>query len=149
MRARWGSGPVALLAGVASLAIAAWVATQIADLRAPLNVVAWFAGAIVVHDLVLFPVYSLAGRIALRLPRRALNHVRVPAVLSLLLLIVWFPLVLGLTPEGNYVRVAGEQPPDYLLRWLLFTAALFAGSGLLYLLRGGRRPCAAAPPRPE
>ncbi len=68
---------------------------------------------------------------------RAINHVRVPALLSALTLIVSFPLILGFG-DGRYER-ATTLSQDVYLGWLLLCAAMFAISGLLYALRARRR----------
>jgi hypothetical protein len=140
-RRAYGSGPLHLIAVVASLAVAGYAFLEIADRPAPLNFAVWFALAIVAHDLLAFPLYSLLGAIAGRalLPagdtgRIALNHLRVPALLSGLALIVWFPLILGLD-KGRFAAATGLSADPYLGRWLLLTAVLFAGSGLLLALR--------------
>jgi hypothetical protein len=52
-----------------------------------------------------------------------------------LLLVMFFPLVFRLG-ERTYRSATGLGPSPYLGRWLLVSAILFAGSGLLYL---GRR----------
>jgi hypothetical protein len=41
--------------------------------------------------------------------------------------------------EPAYRATSGETFDGYAARWLLATAALFAGSGLVYLLRRGSR----------
>ncbi len=64
----------------------------------------------------------------------ALNHLRVPAGLAGLMLLVWFPLILGLG-EDTYVELTGRSASGYLGRWLLLSGVLFAGSGLLYAIR--------------
>lgn len=92
----------------------------------------------------LFPVYAVLGAIAAaaivgggtrsRLRIAALNHLRVPALLSGLLLLVWFPLVAD-KGERSFMRVSGLSKDVYFGRWLLITAVLFGGSALLFLLR--------------
>ncbi|GAA1425126.1 hypothetical protein GCM10009601_31380 [Streptomyces thermospinosisporus] len=112
-----------------------------------LLVVLWFAGAAVLHDLVLAPLYLAADRALLATAgqrRRWVNHVRVPALLSGLLLLVWFPLITGRVSE-RYARFTALSADGYAARWLLVTAALFGGSALLYAVRvrrGRRRPAA-------
>ena len=39
--------------------------------------------------------------------------------------------------EAAYTRVSGVAWEGYAERWLLVSAALFAGSAVLYLLRSG------------
>ena len=62
---------------------------------------------------------------------------RVPALLSALLLIVFAPLIFRAdTPVRGDDRAA---PPDYLARWLLATAAMFLVSAFAYALSRRRQ----------
>jgi hypothetical protein len=144
-RREYGAGPVHLLAVLTSFAIAAYALWRVFDLvREPSRVGLWLIGAIVAHDLILFPVYALLGAIAAgaivpearrsRLRIAALNHVRAPALLAGLLLLVWFPLIAAKAPR-TFMRSAGQDVGVYLGRWLLVTAVLFAGSALLFAVR--------------
>jgi hypothetical protein len=140
-RHAYGAGALHLIAVIASLALAGYAFLEIAERPAPLNFAIWFALAIVAHDLLAFPLYSLLGAIAGRAllsagttGRVALNHVRVPALLSGLALVVWFPLILGLD-EAQFKAATGLSADPYLERWLLLTAVLFAGSGIALALR--------------
>lgn len=136
MRRRYGAGPLHLLLHLAVFAAVAWVATSVADARAATNIVAWFVVAIVAHDLLLLPFYSLIDRAELALaPRAAVNYVRVPLALSGLLLLLFAPAILGRN-EGSFANVAGVAPSGYLQRWLLVSAALFAASAVLYAVAG-------------
>jgi hypothetical protein len=146
-RARYGSGPLHLLAAIASFAIATYAFIEIAERPSPLGFALWFAGAIVAHDLIAFPLYSLLGLLAGRVAMRArgtragadaVNWVRVPALLSALAFVVWFPLILGLSSEA-YGAASGRSTDPYLERWLLLTAALFLGSGVLYAIKARMR----------
>lgn len=146
LRRAYGAGPLHLLAHAAAIAVAAFALSRILDPRYahPVNFAAWFLGGALVHDLVLLPLYSIAGLLAgvvvaddHRLPVRLVNHLRVPAVVSGILLLVFLPLVLG-DGRANYVRDSGHAPPDRLARWALITAGLFAGSGVLLILRRAR-----------
>jgi len=104
-RYEYGSGPLHALGLAASFALTGYAVLRIAGGPSPLSVLLWFVAAIVAHDLVLLPLYSSIDRIGARVLRPArspraispLNHVRVPALLSGLMLLVWFPLVLGLS----------------------------------------------------
>lgn len=58
-------------------------------------------------------------------------------VLSLLLLLVWFPLILR--RSAPYHQDTGLSDSVYLDRWLLITAGLFAASALTALLNTARR----------
>ena len=104
----------------------------------------WFGAAVVAHDLVLFPLYALADRSVTTLlrPRRRmpdrgvprvppLNYVRVPALGSGLMLLLFLP---GIIEQGrsSYAAATGQTQQPYLGRWLLLTAALFAVSAASY-----------------
>jgi hypothetical protein len=171
---RWyGDSPLHLLALLASFALAGYAVQAVAAADQWRGFAVWFAVAIVGHDLLLFPLYSLAdlsvrrllpraGRIGRRQARDAggaggagaragartagrqappvLNYLRVPAAFALLILLVWFPLILGLS-AGTYHRASGLSASPYLGRWLAVTGALFAGSAICYALalrRAGR-----------
>ena len=72
-----------------------------------------------------------------------INYIRVPAAFSLLLLLVWFPLILGLSAR-TYHRASGLVTSLYLGRWLAVTGVLFAASAASYALALRR---ASAPAR--
>ncbi|MCM2578468.1 hypothetical protein M1E25_14055 [Streptomyces sp. MTZ3.1] len=153
---RWyGEGTLHLLLMLSSFALAGYAGVRLLD-GDRLAIVIWFAGAALVHDLVLVPLYSLADRGlragAGRWPgaaagRRAdVNFVRVPAFLSGLLLLVWFPLITG--QVENYTPYTGLPADVFLPRWLLITAGLFAVSAVwltVELLRLRRRATKARP----
>jgi hypothetical protein len=129
---------VHLAAHLVAFALAGWAILQVVDVRRADNVLAWFLAAVVLHDLVLLPCYSALDRLATRAAGvRAINYVRVPAALSALLFMVWFPTILGLN-DASFGRVAGFTREGVLERWLLLSAALFAASALLWLGRGRR-----------
>jgi hypothetical protein len=144
LRSRYGEGPLHLLAVVASFAIVAYAFGEIVERPGALSFVVWFGGAVIAHDLIAFPLYSLFGLVAGRTAgdhtRAAINYVRVPALLSAFAFVVWFPFILGLSGE-EYEAASGLSADPFLGRWLLLTAALFAGSGVAYavtLRRGAR-----------
>jgi uncharacterized membrane protein len=138
---RYGSSPLHLLAHLALLPLCGWALVQVFSVsssRAAVGVAIWLAAAAVLHDLVLLPLYS-AGDVAERHAlRQAVNYVRVPAGLSLLMLLVFWGTIAG-KGEPAYRAVSGRTYDGYALRWLLVTAALFAGSAVIYLLRRGSR----------
>jgi hypothetical protein len=169
-RYEYGAGPLHLLAVLSALGVTGYVALRVLGgaVGAPLSFLIWFGGAIVVHDLVLFPLYSLADRVSLRAAglrpsppggadRRppgqarvgspaaviALNHVRVPAALAGLMLLLWFPLILGLA-EPTYIEAAGMSTDGYGERWLLLSGAMFGLSGLVLAVRLARLRAAGA-----
>jgi hypothetical protein len=103
------------------------------------GVALWWVGAALLHDLVLLPLYAGADRaVAHGLGATGQWHrtmyVRVPAALSGLLLLVWFPLISGRV-EARYRSATGRSADAFLAHWLLITAALFGGSALLLALR--------------
>lgn len=127
----YGEGPLQLLLLAATFCLAGYAGVRLLD-GDTVGVLLWFAGSAVLHDLVLLPVYAGADR-ALRAAlgsRPALvNFVRVPAFLSGLLLLIWFPLISRRT-ERRYEAAAGASPDVYFGNWLLITGALFALSAL-------------------
>ncbi|TVZ94261.1 hypothetical protein [Streptomyces sp. PTD9-10] len=99
------------------------------------GVALWVVGAALLHDLVLLPLYSVADRAVVHgldaAGRRAwVMYVRVPAALSGLLLLVWFPLISDRVAV-RYRLATGQSADVFLGRWLLITALLFGGSALL------------------
>ncbi|MGW3146075.1 hypothetical protein ACWDG1_15600 [Streptomyces sp. NPDC001177] len=118
-----------------------------------LGVALWFVGAALLHDLVLLPLYSSADRAVVRGlaatgRREWAMYVRVPAALSLLLLLIWFPLISGQV-DSSYQLAAGLSTDGFLARWLLITAVLFGGSALLLALRLRRAAKHRSPEPPE
>lgn len=135
-RRAYGESPLQLLLLLASFALAGYAGVRLlADDW--LAVAAWFVGAALLHDLVLLPLYAIADRAVQRAlggcRRDLINFIRVPAALSGLLLLVWFPLIARTVPR--YESATGLPAGVFLTRWLLVTAALFAGSALWLLLR--------------
>jgi hypothetical protein len=131
---RYGASPAHLLAHLALLPLAGWALLTVLDFRAASNVVLWLVAAVILHDLVLLPAYSTLDRLGQVTFRGAINYVRVPLGLSLLMLLVFWGTIRE-KGEGAFRRVSGLEYEGYLARWLLVSAALFAVSGALYLLR--------------
>jgi hypothetical protein len=147
-RSLYGTGPLHLVAVIASFAIAGYAVAKIAGSDSRWDIALWFIGAVALHDLVLFPLYTLLDRIAAgRRPRAAVNFVRVPALISALLLSVSLGLVFQIEP-GAYEAASGLRPEPYLERWLGVTAVLFLASGLLYGVRARRAGVRSPPPPP-
>ncbi|CAM5714309.1 Lipoprotein OS=Streptomyces aurantiogriseus OX=66870 GN=GCM10010251_01880 PE=4 SV=1 [Streptomyces aurantiogriseus] len=130
--------PFQLLLLAASFALAGYAGVRLlADDW--FGVAVWFVGAALLHDLVLLPLYAVADRavvqgIGAAGHREWAMYVRVPAALSGLLLLVWFPLISGMV-DRRYRLGTGLSPEGFLARWLLITAVLFGGSALLLALR--------------
>ena len=137
----YGAGPLNLLTMVGCFALAGYAAAELLPNNA-IGIPVWFIGAVIGHDLFLFPLYTLADRSAGAVLRHraqklravpVINYVRVPAVLSGLLLLVWFPLVFRL-PTG--FPSATTLPLDpYLWHWLAVTGVLFLISAVAFALR--------------
>jgi hypothetical protein len=159
-RRAYGAGPLHLLALVASLlvagaAVAGWFHNPASI---TIRILVWFLGAIIGHDLILLPLYSLFDRIAFgamrgrgscgEAPARASawNYVRVPALLSGLLLLVFFPQILRLG-EPTFRTASGLTQDVYLARYLLACGALFALAGLAYAVRLARTSRRLGPSR--
>jgi hypothetical protein len=104
----------------------------------PPAILVWLVGGALLHDLVFLPLYSLADRAIRAVGGRAVNYVRVPAVISGVLLLVYFPLILSEAPAA-YERNTGRPPPDYLARWLAITGGLFAASAAVWAVRAIRQ----------
>ena len=145
-RARYGAPPLHLLALVACFAVAGYAVLKWFDAPQVIRLFVWFAGAVIAHDLILYPLYALVDRgLVSTLPVRAVNYIRVPAMLAGLLLLVWWPLITG-HPQAQYRAATAMSTSPYLGRYLLVVAVLFGGSALLYatrLVRASRNP---APP---
>ena len=135
-----------MLGHLVAFGLCGYALAQIVGGGAWVNFVAWFAGAAALHDLVFLPLYSLLDRVHLGFHLRlggnprvpVVNHIRAPALISGLLLLVYFPLILG-NAGPEYYRATGHHLHGYLRNWLLITAALFAGSGVVYAIRVWRR----------
>lgn len=145
LRTLYGTTPLHLVAVLASFALALYAAVKVVDATTNWwKILIWFLAAVALHDFVLFPLYTALDRIAGgRRLGRAVDHVRVPALLSALFLLISLPLVLQLAPD-TYANATGLRPTPYLERWLLVTAALFIASGVLYALRARRSTPAEA-----
>ncbi|MDI5967836.1 hypothetical protein POF50_000455 [Streptomyces sp. SL13] len=112
-----------------------------------LSVLEWVVGAAILHDVVLVPLYGgadwllhkgvRAGKPLSRSRLAVVNHLRVPAFLSLLTLLVYWPSI-SRNAGTNYRRATGLSPDVFWPRWLLVTAVLFAASAALLALRAHR-----------
>ena len=139
---RWyGASPLHLLALLGCFALAGYAAARLVPSR-PVGVAVWFLGAVAGHDLLLMPLYTLADRSAMAVIRHCpprlpsvpwINYLRVPAGLSALLLLVWFPLILRL--HTSYRASTTLSPDPYLGHWLAVTGALFLLSAAMMALR--------------
>ncbi|MFE3560531.1 hypothetical protein ACFXKW_37635 [Streptomyces sp. NPDC059193] len=153
----YGSSPLHLLLVLSSFALTLYAGVRLLD-GDTIGVLVWFVGAALLHDLVLLPLYTLTDRAAQAAlgvrghaahgdrPSPAsgrINYVRVPAFISGVLLLTWFPLILG--QVGHYTAYTGLPDDVFLGRWLLITAVLFGLSALWLLVR----MWSSRPPRPK
>lgn len=92
----------------------------------------WFAGCVIAHDLLLYPLYALADRGFARLS--AVNYLRIPLLGAGLTFLLFFP---GIVRDGAaaYEAATGLTQQPFLGRWLLLVAAMFAVSALTYATR--------------
>lgn len=103
------------------------------------GVVQWAVGAALVHDLVAVPLYGGADWLLHRAVRAGrprspyriavVNHIRVPAFVSLVLLLVYWPLV-SMDSGAQYRSATLLDPGVFRTRWLVITGVLFGLSGL-------------------
>jgi hypothetical protein len=144
----YGSHPLHLLIMLAGFALLGYIVATIKPqtLWNPQvwwqSIAVWFVAAVILHDLVLFPLYALADRLltvpAERRTRqqdvRALNYIRVPALGSALTLLVFLP---GIIEQGafTYQAATGQTQEPFLGRWLLLCAAMFSVSAAIYAIR--------------
>ncbi len=144
LRAAYGAGPLHLLSGLAALALSGYAVLELFHSAKPLEIAEWLVAAIVIHDLVLLPTYSVLGGLAHRglgvgRPGRqerldALNHLRIAVFFVVLPLLIWAPLIFGLAND-RYLHNTGRTTDIYLGRWLLYTGGVCVGSALLYVVR--------------
>lgn len=147
LRESYGAGPLHVIAALAMTAICSYGLVRIAGTPNALGIFVWLGAAVILHDAIAFPLYSVLSRIAFgragasenRQVVAAVNHLRVPLFLSGILFIVWFPGILGLNSD-RYEGNSGLSSDGFLERWLLLSAAIFVCSGVVYALRmrGGR-----------
>lgn len=143
LQRRYGASWWHLATVLACLVATAYVVSRVASSPALFRIVVWFLGVAVVWDLVLGPALALADRVLRAVTPRLrgvspLNFVRVPALVSLLLLLLWAPLVLRRS-EAVYESKTGLPVEPFLYRWLGVTAVLFAVSGALLAVAVLRR----------
>ena len=147
-RRRYGASSLHLLAHLVGFAIAAVALDRIFSGGDVKELLLWYLGFVIAHDLIFVPAYTGIDRLfravitRLPLPSPSLvpliNHVRAPALISGLLLLIYFPLI-SRQSDGQYFALSGHHlTTHYLRNWLLITAALFLGSGLIYGARVAR-----------
>lgn len=114
------------------------------------SIAVWFAVAVIGHDLILFPLYTLADRLlprprgprahcdgGPRSPSRRIpltNYLRMPTTAAGLLLVMFLP---GIIKQGapTYHAATGLTQAPYLSRWLLLTATFYLASAIWYAVK--------------
>jgi hypothetical protein len=145
----YGENPLHLLAMLGCFALVGYVVSFVYEDPSVPALLIWFVGAVIAHDLVLYPLYALADRplvFARRARRRdpdrrpprvpAINHVRAPVLGSLVLGLIYLPTI---TRHGEDALrfTSGLDAAGIFRHWLLITAALFLGSAVIYAVRLG------------
>lgn len=139
---RWyGANPPHLLALLGCFALAGYAAFQLVPSR-PAAVAVWFAGTVLGHDLILMPLYSIADQSVVAAIRHRtpslpavpwINYLPLPAGLSALLILAWFPLILRL--GTRYQESTTLSPGPFLWHWLAATGTLFLLPATAYAAR--------------
>jgi hypothetical protein len=144
---RWyGASPLHLLTMVACFALAGFAVVELLPNNF-IGIPVWLVGAVIGHDLILMPLYTLADRSAMAVFRHRppqlpavpwINYLRVPTALSGMLLLIWFPLIFRLPTRFPDTTTLSLDP--YLWHWLAVTGALFllSAAGFALRVRRGR-----------
>jgi hypothetical protein len=158
----YGSNPFHLLLLLAMAALAGFAVLHWLHAPTPVRLLVWFAAAVIAHDLIAFPIYTgvdhlliraVAGKdpgpVISRWRRAGINHLRVPTMISVLLLIMWYPIILKRS-DGPYFHASGQHQDRGLTNWLLVVAILYGTSLVIFLGRlayaAGRSRSDASPP---
>jgi hypothetical protein len=137
----YGGPAWSLLILLGCLAVTGYVAEKILSGPMALRIFVWFAAAAVLHDFVLFPAYSAIDRLVSATQRKpdsgrqpVINYFRIPAALSLLLLLIYLPTILG-RGSATFHAASGLGQTNVFLRWILLSLSFFAVSGAVFAAR--------------
>lgn len=132
---------------LACFTLTGWIVLRLAGEATAIRMLIWFLAAVASHDLVLFPLYTIAYRTLARAVRigaagqrrsaarlAVVNHIRIPVLGSALLFLVYLPGILRLG-DGAFTAATGLTQEPYLTRWLQLTVAMLAVSALLLAAR--------------
>ncbi|MFB7421430.1 hypothetical protein ACFC18_29420 [Streptomyces sp. NPDC056121] len=162
-RTVYGASPLHLLLVLCSFALTGYAGVRLLSDGEPWRIVIWFVGAALLHDLVLLPLYTVTDRAAQTVlgERREpvdsggaatthpsqgwINYIRVPVFLSGVLLLTYFPLILGRVSH-RFTLYTTLSADVFLGRWLLITAVFFALSAVALLIRMRRSRSRKQPP---
>lgn len=144
-RRLYGEDPRHLLAVLGCFLLAGYAVSFVVPGPLARSLGLWFAGCVIGHDLVAYPLYALADRALLALrrvrppsrrvaPVPVLNHVRVPALGSAVLGLIYLP-TLSLRGDPAFTFASGHPMTGQLGHWLLITGGLFLGSAVIWCLR--------------
>ncbi len=151
-RSFYGAGPLHLIGLLLALALTAYTLSVIgiSALWDPevwwQSILVWFLGAVIVHDLILFPLYAAADRVLSRVVRSpsrtqqerrgvpALNYLRISLMAVALMFVVFYPGILGQGAD-SYLRATGQTQDPFLARWLLLSAIIFGVAAAAYAIR--------------
>jgi hypothetical protein len=137
-RRRYGAHPAHLAVLLAGFAVASLALKVLLGFRTR-DVGQWFVGSAVLHDAALVPTYIGLDATLVALWRRHpgrvpwLNHVRIPAAFSGMLLLIWAPEIAR--KATFFHHQTGRSTDAYLAHWLFVTAVVFGASALAYLIR--------------
>jgi hypothetical protein len=144
---RWyGAGPLHLLTMLGCFALAGYATAELLPNNA-VGIPIWFVGTVIGHDVILMPMYTVADRSVMAVFRHRrpqlpavpwINYLRVPAALSGMLLLIWFPLIFRLPRRFTVTTTLSLDP--FLWHWLAVTGTLFllSATALAVRLRVGR-----------
>jgi hypothetical protein len=153
LRRAYGARLLHLVGLIAVIGVSAYAVVQVAgrpDFRA---MAIWFLGAVIAHDLVFLPAYSVANRLSAsagpvrRRGRGALlvlNHLRAPIALATILFILFYPSILQRS-EGGFLSNAGYGTDPFPDRWVWASVAILAASLLLLAASTARRQRRSGP----
>jgi len=130
----YGAHPAHLLVLLVSLALAAYAGAFLLGDPALPTILLWFVGAVIAHVFVVFPLYTLADLGLRQLPVRIVNHLRLPLLGAGLTFVMFLPSIVR-QGEATHMAATSLSQQPYLGRWLWLVLAMFATSGLTYVLR--------------
>jgi hypothetical protein len=150
----YGAGAAHLLGVSICLAVAGAAAAIVAGDAAWPVMLVWFLAAVLLHDVVLFPLYAAGDRLVDATAGRGngrrrtrprvspVNHVRVPLLGAGLTFLLFLPGILG-RGEPAVRAASGLDTAPVAGRWLLLVAGLALASALVYVVRVLRARLAA------
>lgn len=141
LQERYGAGPLHLMAALAMTAIVGYGIIRIFGSPDPIGVLIWLGAAVLLHDALAFPLYTVLSRIAFGRASASdnpkvvagMNHLKAAIFFSAILFLVFFPSILQ--KSERFAGNSGLSQSGFLERWLLLSAGIFIASALIYALR--------------